>query len=205
MFISRKIPLLIILATALSSQVYSAELSQKTTLKKHTFGAHLAAGGVEYKNSNSDNDGVGQIYTYYNYAFTENVFLELGFNAGSDSSSWECHETANDDWLCSSNNDSLFGLAVDEVNYSNFVVAAKGTLPLSQRNSLYAKVGAQYYDYDINRRNKNIIHDSDIGLYLAAGWQYQWDMGIGMDVGYEMFDMGDLDTYTLNVGMSYQF
>ena len=93
----------------------------------------------------------------------------------------------------------------DEVEYSNLVVAIKGKLPLSQRNSLYAKIGAQYYDYDINRGNKTIVSDADIGLYLAAGWQYRWDMGLGMNAGYETYDMGDLTTFTLNVGISYQF
>jgi len=206
MSIVKKFPLLVILSTTLISQAFATDMPTNTELKKHSFGAHLSAGGAEYKNiNNNSNDGVVQIYSYYNYAVTQHFSLELGLNFGADSESWDCHETYNDNWHCSTNNNNLFGLRLDEIEYSNLVVAVKGKLPLSERNSLYGKIGAQYYDYDINRQNHTIIHDSDIGLYLAAGWQYQWDMGIGMDVGYEAIDMGDLDTYTLNIGMSYQF
>ena len=204
MNIVKKLSLLTVLSTAVNYQVFSAEVTQESPLKQHSFGVQLAAGGIEYKNSNND-EGTVQLYSYYNYAFSQNFSLELGVNFGTDVEDWECHETYNDNWHCSTNNNSLFGLNADEVEYSNLVVAIKGLLPLSQRNSLYAKIGAQYYDYDINRGNKSIVHDSDIGLYLAAGWQYQWDMGLGMNAGYEAFDMGDLETFTLNVGINYKF
>jgi len=206
MTIFNKLPLLVVLTTIISSQAFSADMPNSTEFKKHSFGGHLSAGGVEYKGiDNNNDDGVVQLYGYYNYAVSQHFSLELGLNIGTDAENWDCYETDNDNWHCSTNNNNLFGLAVDEIEYSNLVVAVKGKLPLSERNSLYGKVGAQYYDYDINRKNRTLIHDSDIGLYLAAGWQYQWDMGIGMDVGYEAIDMGDLDTYTLNIGMSYQF
>ena len=205
MKIYKNLSLMTLLVAGLSGQAFSTEVTQNTSSKLHSFGGPLAVGGVEYVISNNGDDGVVQLYGFYNYAFSQHFSLELGLNIGADIDDWDCYETYNDDWHCSTNNDSLFGLDVDEVEYSNLVVAVKGTLPLSQRNSLYGKIGAHYYDYDINRNNRTIINDSDIGVYLAAGWQYRWDMGLGMNAGYEAYDMGDLETFTLNVGISYQF
>lgn len=174
--------------------------------KPHSFGAQIGAGGLEFKNSRYDGDGVAHVYGFYNYAYTENLSLEVGLNIGADVDNFECYEDNHDDWHCSrNNNDSLFGLGVDEVEYSNLVAAVKGILPLSKRSSLYGKVGAQFYDYELSRHNRILYDDSGVGLYLAAGWQYEWDRGIGMNVGFERYDMRDLESNVLSIGMSYHF
>ena len=49
------------------------------------------------------------------------------------------------------------------------------------------------------------VFDSGTGLFLEAGWQYQWDLGIGMNVGLRYQDMGDLTFTSSNVGISYSF
>lgn len=192
---------LLVLTSTLSVSSIAA-----TPANPHSFGGHVGFGGIEYKNSSYDGDGVVQVYGFYNYAFTDQLSLEVGVNIGADVDDWDCYEDRNDDWHCSTNNEqSLFGLEVDEVEYTNLVTAIKGVVPLSTRNSLYAKVGAQFYDYELNRSNRTLFDDNGVGLYLAAGWQYEWDMGIGMNVGLEKYDMGDLDSSVLNVGMSYRF
>ena len=97
MTIFKKFPLLVALTTVFSYQAFSADMPT-TELKKHSFGVHIGAGGVEYKGSNSDDDGVIQVYSYYNYAVTQHFSLELGLNIGNDADKWECHEISNDNW-----------------------------------------------------------------------------------------------------------
>lgn len=200
---NRKLTLSLLLVL---TSTFSVGTIANTPAKQHSFGGHIASGSIEFNNVSADGDGVVQVYGFYNYAFTENLSLEVGLNIGADVDDWECYEDRHDDWHCSTNNnDSLFGLDVDQVEYSNLVTAIKGVVPLSARNSLYAKVGAQFYDYELSRHNRTLFDDNGVGLYLAAGWQYAWDMGIGMNVGLEKYDMGDLDSAAFNVGMSYRF
>ncbi|MDU0353986.1 outer membrane beta-barrel protein [Paraglaciecola aquimarina] len=192
------------LFVALTS-MFSLHLCAQTPVKAHSFGGHIATGGIEFNDSEDDGDGVVQIYGFYNYAFTKYFALEVGLNVGADVDEWDCYEDRHDDWHCSTNNRSLFGLGVDEVEYSNLVTAIKGVVPISQRNSLYAKVGAQFYEYELSDGSQ-ILHDDDgTGLYLAVGWQYVWDMGIGMNAGFERYNMGDLVSTAANIGISYSF
>ena len=199
----KKLPLSLLLVLTSTLSVGSIA---GTLAKPHSFGVNIASGGIEFNNSDYDGDGVAQIYGFYNYAFTDQLSLEVGLNIGADVDDWDCYEDRDDDWHCSTNKDSsLFGLNVDEVEYTNLVTAIKGVIPLSQRNSLYGKVGAQFYDYELSRHNRAVFEDNGVGLYLAAGWQYEWDMGIGMNVGLEKYDMGNLESTVLSVGINYHF
>ena len=193
------------LLVALTSSIPVVSLAE-TSPKPHSFGGHIASGDIEFNGSSADGDGVVQIYGFYNYGFSERLSVELGLNLGVDHDGLDCYEDDNDDWHCSTNNnESLFDLGVDEIEYTNIVAAIKGTAPISKRNSLYAKIGAQVYDYELSRNSRVLFDDNGVGLYLAVGWQYEWDMGIGMNVGFEKYDMGDLDSNTVNVGISYSF
>tara|TARA_R110002167_G_scaffold326553_1_gene532559 strand:+ start:30 stop:635 length:606 start_codon:yes stop_codon:yes gene_type:complete len=199
----RKLPLPLLFAFI---SIFSVSSIARTAANPHSFGGHVASGGIEFNNSSYDGDGVVQVYGFYNYAFTENISLEVGLNIGADVDDWECYEDRHDDWHCSTNNeDSLFGLGIDEVEYSNLVTAIKGVIPLTKRNGLYAKIGAQFYDYELSRYNRTLFDDSGIGSYLAVGWQYEWDMGIGMNAGFEKYNMGDLDSTVFAVGINYNF
>lgn len=189
------------LLLALSSNCFANEQDQK----RHSVGLQLSAGGADYKNSSADGDGVAQMYTYYNYQFSPLVALEVGINGGVEADDWECKEINNDNFDCRRNNQSLFDLEVDDLAYKNFVLAAKTQLQISQRNSFYGKLGANYFDYELSRGNTKVTDDSGLGLFAELGWQYRWDNGIGMNVGYQVFDMKDLDTYTITSGISYRF
>jgi len=183
----------------------AAIANEKIEFKRHTFGTQIAAGGVEFEGIDTDNGGVGQFYSYYNYAVNRNFAIELGINIGGDIDDWECREVSDNDWHCTDLNHDLFGQGIDDIEFTSVVLAAKGILPLSKRNSLYGKLGIHNYHYDLFSNNHKVADDSGIGLYLAAGWEYRWDSGLGLNVGYEAYDMDDLETFTLNTGLSYQF
>lgn len=191
----------IALVTSLTATC-SALAADNTNKKTHTFGGQLAIGGAQYKNS--DSEDVAQFYAYYNFRLNDNYSLEIASNSGVEIDDWHCHKDDDDDWRCNEDN-SLFSLYADELEYDNIILAIKGIIPLSRRNSLYGKIGAQYYDYEIQTRNRTIRDDSGTGLFLAAGWQFRWHNGIGINSGIQYLDMGDLETLSATAGISYSF
>ena len=184
----------------LSAAAYSAE-------NKHTVGLVAGFASGEYKNSSKDGDGFSQAYLYYNYQMIEHFSIEVAYTKAQELDSWECKEHDNNDtWTCRyGDDDPIFNLLADDFDLDGFVLAVKGDIPLSKRNSLYGKLGAQYYDFEFSRNSRTIESDSGTGLFLEAGWQYRWDLGIGMNAGLRYQDMGDLSFVSSNVGISYSF
>ena len=173
---------------------------------KHTVGLVAGIANGEYKSSSQDGDGFVQSYLYYNYQIVDNFSVEVGYNSATEYDGWDCTEDEDDDWTCRWTDDNkIFNMDSDNFELDGFVAAIKGNLPLSQRNSLYGKIGAQYYDYEFAGNGHYIEGDSGTGLFLEAGWQYVWDLGIGMNVGVRYQDMGDLTLASSNVGISYTF
>ena len=173
--------------------------------QQHSVGIVAGVASGEYKNSTQDGDGFAQAYLFYNYQALEHFSVELAYNTAAELDNWQCEEKHNDSWTCNENNKIMFALLANEFELNGFVVAIKGHAPISQRNSLYAKLGAQYYDYEFSRNNNHLEGENGIGVLFEAGWQYQWDMGIGMNVGLRYQDMGDLTLKSQNVGISYTF
>ncbi len=172
---------------------------------KHSFGLQTGVASGEYKNSTKDGDGFAQAYLFYNYQLFNNISLEVGYNGATELDNWECEEEEDDKWTCGQNNKPIFGLAADEFVLDGFVAALKGHVAISQRNSLYGKIGAQYYDYDFRRDGDFVEGDSGTGLFIEAGWQYRWNCGIGMNVGLRYQDMDDLTFTSPNIGINYAF
>ncbi|MCG7551456.1 porin family protein [Pseudoalteromonas sp. Of7M-16] len=172
---------------------------------KHRVGAQLSGGSASYKSSSQDGDGVGQLYVYYNYQFDPTWALEVGLNGGGDSDKWECTDTQNRKFTCTQLNKTLFEIGANDLEYGNLIVAAKGQYKLTERNSLYGKLGANFYDYELNRGSKTLEEDDGVGFVAELGWQYDWQNGMAMNVNYQYLDMGDLDVSALGVGVSYRF
>ena len=191
------------LLTLSLSLVTSVAQSQES---KHTVAIEVGAAGGEFKGSSKDGDGFGLSYLYYNYQAFENISFEAGYIGGSQFDDWDCVEDSHDTWTCSfDDDDKIFNLTADDFSLNGFVVAIKGDLPLSKRNSLYGKLGGQYYDYNFSFHNRTVEEDSGTGVFVEGGWQYRWDMGIGMKVGLRYQDLGDLTLKSSNVGISYTF
>jgi len=169
----------------------------------NSYGLVLGIASAEYKNSTQDGNGIVQAYLFYNYQVVEHFSVEVAYSAGL-SSNWDCDEKRDNDWECT-NDAPIFGLRANEMELNSIIVAVKGETPLSQRNSLYAKVGAQFYDYEFNRDGRFVEGDDGTGLFLEAGWQFQWDSGLGMNVGLRYQDLGELTLKSPNVGISYSF
>ncbi|MET1256571.1 outer membrane beta-barrel protein [Aliikangiella maris] len=195
-----------VISTLIAFNLQAADNNQPdTSVKKHTFGIQLGSGSAKYKGSSDDGDGIGQSYLYYNYQLDNMFSVEAGFNGGTDVDDWECEQDNDDRWTCRSDNRQFFDIAANKLSYDGVTLAAKADFNLTQRNSLYAKLGGQFYDYEFKRSSTKLDNDSGFGLYFEAGWQYRWDSGWGINAAYAKRDMGKLDTSTFTTGLSYSF
>jgi len=190
----------ILIALSLNTLSFADEI--KTI---HTVGLQYGIGGLEHQGKDTNGQGVGHSYLYYNYQFLPNYYAEIGLLGGEDIDDWQCKDDANGDLKCYTDESDKFELNADDFDFSAIVLAVKTDLHLSKRNKLYAKVGAEFYDYQFKLDRKEIIKEDGIGLLLEAGWEYSWDNGIGMNAAIQYHNMDDLDMNTLNLGVSYAF
>jgi len=184
---------------------FSVNAAAQDNLKHHSFGVQGSLGTAEFKNSGSADNDIAQVYFHYNYAFDDIFSLELGVNSAQQYDDWKCERDDADKWSCKEKDLSLFDLNADKVEVRNLIIAGKAQYQLSQRNSLYGKLGAQFYDYKIKRRSTVLADDSGVGLYAEAGWQYRWDNGLGGDAGLKVMKMGELKVAGSTLGISYAF
>lgn len=194
------------LCTLISSAIVALTLSTASyadTQPTHSFGVQLGGGEIEYKRQEAE--AFGTSYLFYNYRFSPFYSLEVGLLGGGDAD-WDCRETSGE-FECFSDEDKgdLFELNADSVDLGALVVAIKTDLSLSKRNKLYGKVGLSYYNYEIELHSQTIADEDGVGYILEGGWEYRWDMGIGMNVGFQYHKMDDLESNTLNIGISYGF
>lgn len=189
----------LLLASVISFSV-SAEVENP-----HSAGLSISGGGIDYKGKDTDGTGVGQSYLYYNYQFLPHYYLEVGLSSAEDTDDWDCDKIGENSWNCRADHDDNFSLDADNFTQDSLIVAFKTDLSLSKRNSLYAKVGAEFYQYELSLAHNKFADESGVGLYLEAGWQYRWDNGIGLNTGIQHHDLGDIESTSVSIGASYSF
>jgi len=169
----------------------------------HSIGMNLGGGGIEHQEQEAES--FASSYLFYNYQFSALYSLEVGLLSGVDAD-WDCREVSGE-WECYSdeNKDGLFELEADSLELGALVLALKGDMPLSKRNKLYGKVGLSLYNYELELHSQTITDEDGVGFMLEAGWEYRWDLGIGMNVGLQHHKMDELKFNTLNIGVSYSF
>jgi hypothetical protein len=194
----------ILLSLSLSTISINA-LADNNLESPHTIGLHSGGGGIEYKGKDTDGEGVGASYLYYNYQFAPSYYVEFGLAGAVDIQDWECTNKGQSSWDCISDYDHKFDLQADNFEYNAVILALKTDLSLSKRNRLYAKVGAAFYDYRIDLDHASIADENGTGLFVEAGWEYRWDNGFGLNTSLQHQGAGDLDIDTFNIGLSYAF
>ncbi|WP_448565774.1 outer membrane beta-barrel protein [Thalassotalea ganghwensis] len=175
------------------------------TESPHRVGLDLLGGNAKYKGKSGD-VAIGASYLYYNYQFNKDFAFELGLQGGEEIDDWSCTELSDDEWRCLNKSKPMFDFNANHLDFSSIVTALKWQLATSKNNSFYAKAGIQFYDYDFSRNKTQLVEDDGVGIVLGAGWQYQWDNGIGINAGLVYQTMGDLKPQDmLNFGISYHF
>ncbi len=193
------------LAASLIALSVSAAVNAEQIKTRHTVGLQAGGGGLEYKGKDTDNQGVGTSYLYYNYQFMPGFYLEAGLMGAEDVEDWDCEQKSGGGLECFNDDSDDFELIADDFDFSSVIVALKGEVHASKRNTFYGKLGAEFYDYQFDLKREKIVDKDGTGLFIEAGWQYRWDTGIGLNLAYQVHNLGDLDINTFNIGVSYAF
>jgi len=191
--------------TTLLTALITTPLWADEVKNRHSVGFQVGGGGLEYKGKGTDGQGVGQSYLYYNYQFMPNYYAEIGLVGADDIDDWQCEENSAGKLECFTDESDNFEFNADNFDFNSIVVALKTDMKLSKRNSLYAKVGAEFYDYQFKLDRKEIVDEDGVGLFLEAGWEYRWDSGVGFNTGFQFHHLGDLKMNTFRMGISYAF
>jgi len=192
------------LTLTLSLAASAIVMVPNTALANHSVGVKAGGGGVDYKGKDTDGQGLGEVYAFYQYKFMPMFSIEIAGVAAGDIDIWDCEKDTNSQWQCSIDDDE-FSLQADKLTYNGAIAALVTEVRLTKRNSLYAKAGAIFYNYEMKLDGDVIADDDGTGLVMEAGWQYRWDNGIGLNFGFHKRDMGDLETAGSSVGLSYSF
>lgn len=193
-------------ALSLTNPIYATEnATQLDKNSPHSVGFQTGMGNMEYKNTDAKYNIIGTSYLYYNYQFANNLYIEVGLSGAADAEDWQCEKDAQDEWNCTNKDNKNLNVTADSFQYNAFIVALKGNIALSQRNSLYGKIGANFYNYELELKREKTVDKSGTGVFLEAGWEYRWDNNIGMNVGIKVEGAGDVDIAATNIGISYQF
>ena len=127
--------------------------------------------GLEYSYSDIDNSAAEETsdlndlftshYSYsYEYKIAEHISIGLGYLKGDSSKA----------------DGIILDLLTDsKIDYSAFMISAVINFPLSTRNSLYLKVNALQYDYDIIDDNEVMYNEDGSDLGFSFGWMYEFD------------------------------
>ncbi|MGF1699582.1 porin family protein [Photobacterium makurazakiensis] len=94
--------------------------------------------------------------------------------------------------------DSNLG-ASNDIDYTAFPLTVRGDIPLLI-GSVYAKIGTNYYDYDIERPGSK-IEDDGWGFTGGAGVVFSMLPFIDLSLGYEYRDMGDVTNNAIMFGI----
>lgn len=176
-----------VLALSLSSTMLFAQDNP------HVIGLQADFGELSTK-ANKNTEKLDDISTThytlsYQYSLNENFSVGAGYLTG-DSSSFI----------------AIFDFNDSELEYSAFMLSAKAQYPISKRNSLYLQLNALQYDYDILDKDKTVFNDDGSDFGYSFGWKYQWDMGLGLKVGYDVINLGsDIKLNGISIETSYRF
>lgn len=180
------------ITSCISLSAWSQESSPQFT--PHIIGIQTSVGAIDTKeneNTQKLNDITSFHYNIsYQYQFNDYFSAGIGYLNG-DSEAFT----------------SIVDVFTDsELEYTAFMLSARAQYPFTKRNSIYLQLNSLQYDYDIIDDNKTeFSHDgSDFGFDI--GWKHQYDMGLGLKLGYEILNLGSfIKIKSINAELSYRF
>lgn len=161
--------------------------------QNHVVGVNFGLGSRDFEvqgvesDSGNDNAAFG---AYYRYMMSHHWGLELGYHKGSGGFGNAFSE--------------LFGLELPDLDYRGYKLAGYGRVNLSERNYLYGKLGANFHNMDYEYGDVR-YDNSGVDAFVAGGWEYLFDNGIGLNIEVQHLPMDDLKVTNVNLGFSYHF
>lgn len=156
-------------------------------------GGTLGYGTQSFKSkSGSEVDGGDSVTgdLYYRYMLNDYIGVDSGLFLGTGGVASAIFDSTIND--------------VKDISYKGIRSALYAQYPVSAGNSLYAKLGANAHkiDYTLNKVDES---ESGVGFYGAAGWQYRFGSGIGINAEYQYIPMSNLEVNGISLGVNYRF
>jgi len=152
---------------------------------------HIAVGvGVGSLDNENTDPNLGQFFIEYNYLLSLPWSFQVRYLVGDS-----------DD----------FNLVLDDILTENdlemnsLILALRADHKLSNQFSLYATMGANFYEYKTRYRQRNIRDESGGGFAGAIGGQYQLNQNWSLGAEYQYLDFGDANSNTFNLKLGYHF
>ncbi|WP_157826746.1 outer membrane beta-barrel protein [Colwellia sp. 12G3] len=155
--------------------------------KNHTLGINLGLDSVDTDiSSESDDGGIITGFTY-GYKFDSTWTVNTGKVFGGSFCIVTC-----------------FG-DVRVLDYDSYILNIKGSLPLSNRWSVFGKLGVNYYNVMFSGGNRVNVIDTGVGTLLATGFDFRAYNGFGLGFEMTLLDMGNILAKNVTLNFSYMF
>lgn len=93
-----------------------------------------------------------------------------------------------------------------KLDYDLLNLVALARYPVTQRGTVYAKVMATKYDYDVFDDGKVVGSGDGNDIGFGVGWRYTFDSNISLSLGFESMSMGDdIDLRGISWSVGYRF
>ncbi|KUJ00446.1 porin family protein [Vibrio sp. MEBiC08052] len=93
----------------------------------------------------------------------------------------------------------------EELDYRAVSLSLNRNFYLTDRQFLYASVGLNYNQTEVELRSVKTIDEDGIGYNLRAGWLFRLDQRFSVNVGLQRLGMSDVDVNSANIGLMYRF
>ena len=172
------------------SQPYLSADNISSNSKQHILSANLGIGSTETDLFTESGDlSTWSILYGYKYDSTWTINTELIF-----ADDLECFISCMSDVL-----------NIRHIDYNALILNVQGSLPLSERWSMFGKLGFNYYRSDFYGGNKPRINNNGLGSFAAAGFNFRAFNGFGLGFEGKKLSMGDIDSTIYSLNFSYMF
>jgi hypothetical protein len=161
--------------------------SMSSNGKNHTLGFSLGGGSVDTDISSENDDGGSVSGFTYGYKYDSTLTINTGIVSGDSF----CIVTCFTD--------------VRVLNYDSYILNVKGSLPLSNRWSVFGKLGVNYYDLVFSGNDRVNTTDTGVGALLATGLDFRSYNGFGLGLEMTLLDMDNILAKNLTINFSYMF
>ncbi|MDW6091978.1 porin family protein [Vibrio rhizosphaerae] len=93
----------------------------------------------------------------------------------------------------------------EELDYRALSLSLNRNFYLTDRQFLYASVGLNYNQTEVELRSVKTIDEDGIGYNLRAGWLFRFNQRFSFNIGLQRLGMSDVDVNSANIGMMYRF
>lgn len=163
-------------------------MSSNVIIAASYLGASFGSAGLDYDSENKASDGYVLCRIFYGRHINDVIAMEGGLLTGS-----------------SVEYDDGDAEEQDEIDLDVFFLNLKASYQLNEKHSVYGKLGANLYQYEISNRDAATIKEEGVGYAHSIGWQYTLNQHLKTGVALQSLGMDELTSGSINFDLMYSF